>query len=132
MMGKILKFGLLLFLAIHWGACNNKKKEDTAEVRYECPMHCEGDKTYDGPGSCPVCKMDLVPLEQLQPVEPRDLGEISDLSIFNLPSRWMTQDNREIELKDLQGDVLVMVMIYTSCKAACPRLAADMREIEKQ
>lgn len=27
---------------------------------YYCPMHCEGDKTYDHPGSCPVCGMDLV------------------------------------------------------------------------
>ncbi|HEX2974594.1 MAG TPA: heavy metal translocating P-type ATPase [Bacteroidales bacterium] len=27
---------------------------------YYCPMHCEGDKTYDKPGSCPVCGMDLV------------------------------------------------------------------------
>ena len=25
-----------------------------------CPMHCEGDKTYDKPGDCPVCGMDLV------------------------------------------------------------------------
>lgn len=27
---------------------------------YYCPMQCEGDKTYDAPGSCPVCGMDLV------------------------------------------------------------------------
>ena len=27
---------------------------------YYCPMHCEGDKTYDQPGDCPVCGMDLV------------------------------------------------------------------------
>jgi Cu2+-exporting ATPase len=27
---------------------------------YYCPMHCEGEKTYDKPGSCPVCGMDLV------------------------------------------------------------------------
>lgn len=27
---------------------------------YYCPMHCEGDKTYDAPGDCPVCGMDLV------------------------------------------------------------------------
>lgn len=27
---------------------------------------------------------------------------------------------------------MVMVMIYTSCKAACPRLVADMRNIEAQ
>jgi len=28
---------------------------------YYCPMHCEGDKTYNKPGDCPVCGMDLVP-----------------------------------------------------------------------
>ena len=27
---------------------------------YYCPMHCEGDKTYDKFGHCPVCGMDLV------------------------------------------------------------------------
>ncbi|HET8886453.1 MAG TPA: SCO family protein [Salinimicrobium sp.] len=58
--------------------------------------------------------------------------EIHDLSIFNLPSTWSTQDGEQIEMADLKGKVLVMVMIYTSCKAACPRLTADMRNIEKQ
>lgn len=57
---------------------------------------------------------------------------ISELSIYNLPAIWTTQDNKKIELKELKGDVLVMVMIYTSCKAACPRLVADMRDIEAQ
>lgn len=28
--------------------------------KYYCPMHCEGDKTYDNPGNCPVCGMDLL------------------------------------------------------------------------
>ncbi|HZY26605.1 MAG TPA: copper-translocating P-type ATPase, partial [Bacteroidales bacterium] len=27
---------------------------------YYCPMHCEGDKTYNKPGDCPVCGMDLI------------------------------------------------------------------------
>ncbi len=58
--------------------------------------------------------------------------EITDLSIYNLPSKWTTQDGKEIELKSLRGNVLVMVMIYTSCKAACPRLVADMRDIESK
>ena len=57
---------------------------------------------------------------------------ISELSIYNLPSVWTTHHNKEIELKELKGNVLVMVMIYTSCKAACPRLVADMRSIETQ
>jgi len=55
---------------------------------------------------------------------------ISELSIYNLPAVWTSQDNKEVELKDLKGNVLVMVMIYTTCKAACPRLVADMRDIE--
>jgi protein SCO1 len=58
--------------------------------------------------------------------------EISDLSIYNLPSQWTTQDGKNIELKSLKGNVLVMVMIYTSCKSACPRLVADMRDIESK
>ena len=27
---------------------------------FYCPMHCEGEKTYDEAGDCPVCGMDLV------------------------------------------------------------------------
>src|SRR5687768_620544 len=30
---------------------------EQGEGKYYCPMHCEGDKTYDKPGSCPVCGM---------------------------------------------------------------------------
>jgi protein SCO1/2 len=91
-------------------------------------MHCEGDKTYDKPGKCGVCKMELQPLA----LNNKKTGEISELSIFNLPSKWTNQNNEEIQLKALQGDVLAMVMIYTSCKTACPRLVADMRGIEEQ
>ncbi len=29
--------------------------------KYYCPMRCEGDKTYDHPGDCPVCGMHLIP-----------------------------------------------------------------------
>lgn len=39
-----------------------KEKPKAVEgATYYCPMHCEGDKTYDEPGDCPVCGMDLVP-----------------------------------------------------------------------
>ncbi len=59
-----------------------------------------------------------------------EIGGISEESIFNLTTTWKTEENESIELKDLKGKTLVMVMIYTSCKAACPRLVADMRNIE--
>jgi protein SCO1/2 len=37
-----------------------------------------------------------------------------------------------MKLKDLQGKTLVMVMIYTSCKSACPILVSKMKQIEKK
>lgn len=40
-----------------------EKKAESKEMqkgKYYCPMHCEGDKVYDEPGRCPVCKMYLV------------------------------------------------------------------------
>ena len=38
-----------------------------------CPMHCEGEKTYDKPGDCPVCGMDLV--EQMDLSSPSSGGD---------------------------------------------------------
>lgn len=58
--------------------------------------------------------------------------EFDEMSIFQLPSHWTTQKGAQIELKDLKGQTLVVVMIYTSCKTACPRLVADMRRIEER
>lgn len=110
---------------------NGHPKKDRIAEAYECPMHCEGDKVYASEGSCPVCNMSLVPTAQQSHKTPVD-APVSDLSLFNLKSEWTDQNGKQLELEDLRGDVLVMVMIYTSCKAACPRLVADMRNIEKQ
>lgn len=126
---------LCSILSIGLTACKNNtsKSQSDGAVAYQCPMKCEGDKTYAEPGSCPVCKMDLreIELEVENEVESSS-GEISDMSIYNLPSTWTNQNNEEVELINFKGDVLVMVMIYTSCKAACPRLVADMRNIEER
>jgi len=59
-------------------------------------------------------------------------GDFSEMSIYNLPSHWTNQNGEEVVFKDFKGKVLVTVMIYTSCKIACPRLVADMRNIKKQ
>src|SRR5690554_3695550 len=79
------------------------------------------------------CKNDAQQAEEATDIETvATTDTFPDMSIFNLPSNWTTQDGEEIELKDLQGKVVAMVMIYTSCQAACPRLVADMRNIERQ
>ncbi|GGD32684.1 heavy metal translocating P-type ATPase [Flavobacterium orientale] len=42
-----------------------KKAVHIPHGKYYCPMHCEGEKTYDKPGDCPVCGMDLVAQQNL-------------------------------------------------------------------
>lgn len=43
---------------------HDKPKGKGTGVFY-CPMHCEGNKTYDKAGDCPVCGMDLVEEQNL-------------------------------------------------------------------
>lgn len=45
---------------------SKKKSKVAGNGVYYCPMFCEGDKTYDEPGDCPVCGMDLVEQPQQQ------------------------------------------------------------------
>lgn len=63
--GKIL--GLLALLLLFFAACKNGATDHSQHggnaVAYQCPMKCEGEKTYPQPGSCPVCNMDLKPVE---------------------------------------------------------------------
>jgi len=45
----------------HTGNMGEMDKDQ--ENAWICAMRCEGDKTYDEPGNCPVCHMKLVPVE---------------------------------------------------------------------
>ncbi|MEI6059662.1 MAG: heavy metal-binding domain-containing protein [Bacteroidota bacterium] len=49
------------------GANNQHKDKDLQETKYQCPMNCEGNKTYPQPGICPVCNMQLVRVGQDEP-----------------------------------------------------------------
>ncbi len=51
---------------------------------FYCPMHCEGEKTYEKTGDCPVCGMDLIeqpkPAEAIQytcPMHPEIIKEVT-------------------------------------------------------
>ena len=65
---KQLKMALMAILTIFCITTVNAqtKKDSTAKhqhpVTYQCPMKCEGDKTYDKAGKCPVCNMKLKPM----------------------------------------------------------------------
>lgn len=58
-----------LLLSALVSACNQKanQTEEHASGTYACPMKCEGATVYAEPGKCPVCGMDLRPVEGGQP-----------------------------------------------------------------
>ena len=79
--------------------------------------------------SCSEKEAEVVPEEELKTEKKEFTGELPELSVYNLPSDWTNQNGEDIKLEDLKGDIVVSVMIYTTCKAACPRLVADIRRI---
>lgn len=60
------------------------------------------------------------------------VGTIPDESIYNLTDTFVTQDNQSVRLKDFAGKPAVVCMIFTHCTYACPRLTADVRNIEEK
>ena len=63
----LLSMLLIITISITLSSCKKEKNntqntEIKAEI-YQCPMDCEEGKTYNKPGSCPVCKMDLKPIK---------------------------------------------------------------------
>ncbi len=65
----ILILGTTMFLfmgSIALTSCGSG--EEKTEVKqeaavYQCPMKCEGEKTYDKPGDCPKCGMEIKKVE---------------------------------------------------------------------
>ncbi|MCO5260468.1 MAG: SCO family protein [Crocinitomicaceae bacterium] len=60
------------------------------------------------------------------------VDELPSDSIFNLTSNWQNQNGETLKLANLRGKTMVVVMIYTTCKTACPVLVADMKKIEQE
>lgn len=67
------------------GPSSPKKETSNGNGVFYCPMHCEGDKTYDKPGDCPVCGMDLV--------EEQRMGSSSD-TVYTCPMHPEVEENK--------------------------------------
>ncbi|NDK55663.1 SCO family protein [Pontibacter fetidus] len=61
---------------------------------------------------------------------PTEQAALSEMSLYNLESEWMNQENEPVKLPQLQGKVQLVAMVYTSCTYACPRIVADLKRIE--
>lgn len=74
-----------------------------------------------------ACKQ--APVPQAEPVPS---NQVKQISVFQLPHVWKNQADQSMRLADLGGKSFVLAMVYTSCEFSCPRIIADMRNIEKQ
>ena len=63
--------------------------------------------------------------------ESKEVSEIDEESIYQSTSRWQTQDGDTVRLGMLSGRVPVVAMVFTHCPFACPRIVAEMKEIEE-
>ncbi|KAK3604854.1 hypothetical protein CHS0354_000516 [Potamilus streckersoni] len=63
-----------IMMIFEMGSCS-KKTEDAAKQTYTCPMHPE--VISDKPGACPICKMDLVPMEQAKPMSTEQPAKVT-------------------------------------------------------
>lgn len=65
--GLLIAGSSLLFSTSCSNSSNDDMHHDDTEhmhtKEYACPMKCEGEKTYEEPGSCPKCGMELVEKE---------------------------------------------------------------------
>jgi protein SCO1 len=57
-------------------------------------------------------------------------ASLTGASVYNLESRWVTQDGASVMLTSFSGKPVVAAMGYTTCKRLCPAIVADMMWIE--
>lgn len=60
------------------------------------------------------------------------VGTISSESLYQLRDTFQTQDNKNVTLSSFEGKPTVVGMIFTHCTYACPRLTADIKNIERE
>lgn len=53
-----------VFKKFHEKGDNDPEQVPDDDIKYQCPMKCEGEKVYNEPGRCPVCKMYLAPVKK--------------------------------------------------------------------
>lgn len=53
-------------------------------------------------------------------------------SLYALRSGWVSQDGVDVQLADLGGQPIIISMVYTNCRYACPIIVHDMKRIDRE
>ncbi|MCO4763523.1 MAG: SCO family protein [Myxococcales bacterium] len=64
--------------------------------------------------------------------KPAAATALPDDSVYLVTSSWKNQHDKPQKLSALRGKVVVVSMVFTHCKYACPRLVSDMQKVEKK
>ncbi len=72
-----------------------KKVQPGSKHKYICPMKCEGEKTYNKPGDCPVCNMHLVPAEKVQKGNPQGHNAVKQTEENNHDHTHSSQETNQ-------------------------------------
>lgn len=59
-------------------------------------------------------------------------ADLPQESVYNLETSWEDQNGNSFQLKELQGKIPLMSMIFTRCAFACPRIIANMKAVASQ
>ena len=78
---KIIIGLIIVYTGLIFTACTDGHEDHAEIVKYTCPMHPQIVK--DGPGTCPICKMDLVPLNSGQGKNELSLSD-SQIQLANI------------------------------------------------
>ncbi len=58
------------------------------------------------------------------------VGSLPEESLYSIKDSFQTQDNKVIALDHFRGKPTIIGMIFTHCTYACPRLTADIKNIQ--
>ncbi len=53
-------------------------------------------------------------------------------SLYDLDAAWTNQDGSAVPLASLRGRPRLLVMFFSHCSYACPRITADLQKIEQR
>jgi len=56
-------------------------------------------------------------------------GQYTDKSLYQVESKWTTDEQKQIKLGDLAGKPQVVLMFFSRCTVACPILLNDLKRI---
>ena len=120
-------FPLVLLILLALVACGDEKKDSGA--KYTCPMHPQ--VISDKKGSCPICGMDLVPMES-----PKDKLQEKSAKFFCPMHPEVTSDNKEscpicgMDLVPSEKDQTATAAVTgTASGKASMRLSAEKRKL---